>query len=483
MNRRDFFKIAGASALAFVLRREGSAASQAEKTGKPNIIFILFDDMGYGQPPCYRQGSEFKTPNLDRLAREGMRFTDAHSGAALCTPTRYGVITGRCPSRIGQYGVLTTFSPPIIPKERLTVAGLLKSQGYHTACFGKWHLGMIWPADKAKGKGDTAPVGSVAGDGPTTRGFDVFWGYTHARNIGMIMSQDKVAEHIEPVAVQPMLTKKATAYIDERAAKNEPFFIYMPISPPHTPIVPAPEFAGKSGAKEYGDWLYEGDWAVGQILEALERNKLSDNTLVMVSSDNGAAGRAYQPLRGSKGMIWEGGHREPFLARWPGKIKPGSTCDDIICTNDIMATCADITGVKLPDNAGEDSASILPDLLGKAQGPVHEAVVHQSGGGDLAIRQGQWKLVFLKGGSRELYDLKADIGETKDVGAGNPEVVAKLTKLMQRFIDNGRSTPGAPQKNDVTMSLAGKDRGKKKEAKKKDGKGNDGGNVTDPSFD
>jgi len=472
----------GISAFAFVLRRDLGVSVQEEKAGKPNIIFILFDDMGYGQPPCYRNGSEFKTPNLDRLAREGMRFTDAHSGAALCTPTRYGVLTGCCPSRIGQYGVLTTFSSPIIPRDRLTVAGLLKGQGYHTACFGKWHLGMTWPAGITKGKGDTAPVGSVAGDGPTTRGFDVFWGYTHARNIGMIMSQDKVVEQVEPVAVQPLLTKKATAFIDERARGKEPFFIYMPISPPHTPIVPAPEFAGTSGAKEYGDWLYEGDWAVGQILEALERNKLSDNTLIMVSSDNGAAGRAYQPLRGSKGMIWEGGHREPFLARWPGKIKPGSTCDDVICTNDLMATCAEIVGAKLPDNAGEDSASILPDLLGKAQGPVHEAVIHQSGGGDLAIRQGRWKLVFMKTGHLELYDLQADIGETNNVKEGNPEVVERLTRLMQRFVDNGRSTPGASQHNEVAISLVGQQIRNGKQGKKAV-KSKTTDSVVDPGFD
>src|SRR6185503_14698771 len=205
---------------------------------------------------------------------------------------------------------------------------------------------------------------------------------------GMVMEQDKVAMNIEPVEVQPLLAKKSVAYIAERAKAGGPFFLYVPLCTPHMPHVPAPEFEGKSGAEKYGDWIYQGDWVTGQILDALERNKLSSNTLVMVTSDNGAEHRPYPPLRESKRSIYEGGHRVPFLARWPGKIKPGSTCADVICLNDLMATAAEITGAKLPANAAEDSVSILPDLLGSAQSPVREATVHQSMAGDLAIRQG-----------------------------------------------------------------------------------------------
>ena len=450
------------------------AALQAAE--KPNIIFILFDDMGYGQPLCYRAGTEFKTPNLDRLAREGMRFTDAHAAASVCTPTRYGVLTGRYPSRIGQYGVLTTFSPPIIERDRLTVAEMLQQNGYHTACIGKWHLGMTWPPvpAKKKNKSDSAPVGTAASDGPVERGFDVFAGYTHARTIGMIMEQDKVAEQLAEDAVQPALGKKAVAYIDERAKAGGPFFLYLPLSTPHTPIVPAAEFIGKSGAESYGDWLYEGDWVMGQILDALERNHLADNTLVIATSDNGAAGRVYAPLRGCKTSIYEGGHREPFLARWPGKIAAGSTCDDVVCLNDLMATCADIIGAKLPDNAAEDSVSILPDLLGTAKGPVREATIHQSPGADLAIRQGPWKLIFLKDGQRELYNLQADLSEKNNVSAAHPDVVEKLTALMQSYIANGRSTPGAAQKNAAAISLDGQRKGKKIQEEE---------NAKDPSFD
>jgi arylsulfatase A-like enzyme len=454
---------------------------------KPNIIFVLFDDMGYGQPKCYREGTEFKTPNIDRLAKEGMRFTDAHAAAAVCTPTRYGVITGRYPSRIGQYGVLTTYSKPIIPSTRLTVASLLKQNGYDTACIGKWHLGMDWGGKPGNEK--TIPVGTRLVTSPNAAGFDYFYGYTHARNFGTVIEQDKVEVNVEEVETQPRLAKKVVDFLDNPARKEKPFFLYLPLCPPHTPIVPAPEFVGKSGTKgkeaSYGDWMYQGDWVLGQVLEALERNKFADNTIIMVSSDNGAAGRPYVPLRGSKTSIYEGGHREPFVARWPGKIKAGTVCDDTICLNDLMATCAEIVGAKLPDNAGEDSVSILPDLLGTAKGPVREATIHQAPNSDLAIRQGPWKLIFLKTGQRALYNLQNDVSETKDIAEANPDVVERLTTLMRRYIAEGRSTVGAPQKNDVEMSVDKAGTGGK-EKKGKKGKKNSKEEVElaqDPNFD
>jgi len=447
-------RIIQASMLIAMLAFSPVTGSRAED--KPNIIFILFDDLGYGEPRSFRSDSPFKMPNLDKLAREGMRFTDAHSASAVCTPTRYGVLTGRYPWRIGQYGVLTTFSAPIIERQRLTVGSLLQQHGYHTACIGKWHLGMAWAGTGGKKGSDSAAAGTMAGEGPIARGFDYFCGYTHARNIGMIIEQDKVVANIKPVQAPPFLMQKTTAYIDQRAKAGTPFFLYVPLSQPHTPIVPAPEFQGRSGKKDYGDWMMQGDATIGHILAALDRNQLASNTLVIVSSDNGAAGRSYLPLRGCKTMIWEGGHREPFIAYWPGKIKPGSVCDDTICLNDLLATCADIIGTKLPDNAGEDSVSILPDLLGTATSPVREATVHQSMKGDLAIRQGPWKLVFLVTGRKELYNLKSDLSEKTNLIAVQPEVVARLTKLMQHYIATGRSTPGTPQKNAVPISLTAK---------------------------
>jgi arylsulfatase A len=332
----------------------------------------------------------------------------------------------------------------------MTVASMLKAHGYHTACFGKWHLGMNWGDVKAEA---AAKAGTPVADGPTTRGFDVFCGYTEARSIRTVIENDRVLGTYEPVEVQPLMAKKAVEYIDQRAKDGKPFFIYQPLSIPHMPHVPAKEFEGKSGQGVYGDWIYEGDWVVGQIVEALRRNGLAASTLIIASSDNGAEGREYPPLRGSKRSIYEGGHREPFVARWPGKIRPGTVCEDTVCLNDLLATCAEIVGAKVPDNAGEDSVSILPHLLGAAKGPVREATVHQSSAGDLAIRQGPWKLIFFRSGKRELYNLKDDLSETRDVLAANPDVVERLAKLMQQYIDNGRSTPGAPQKNGIHLEL------------------------------
>lgn len=446
------------------------AGARAAEPSKPNFVFVLFDDMGYGEPKCYREDTQLKTPNMDRLASEGMRFTDAHSAAAVCTPTRYGLLTGRYPSRIGQYGVLTTYSPPIIPKTRLTVASLLKQNGYETACIGKWHLGMVW--DGKPGTENSIPVGTQLEESPNAAGFDYFCGYPHARSIGTIIEQDRVVENVKDVENQPRMISKAVEWIGERKA-DKPFFLYFPMCPPHLPVVPAPEFVGKSGATDvvkqdpkYGDWVYQGDHMLGQLLDALEKNGLAENTLVIVSADNGAASRPYPPLRDAKASIYEGGHRVPFLARWPGRIKPGSVSDQTICLNDFMATCADIVGAKLPDNAGEDSVSILPALLGTADEPLREATIHQAPNRDLAIRKGPWKLIF-SGSKRQLYHLVTDLGETDDIADANPEVVASLTALMQQFIDEGRSTAGAPQKNDVPMSIDGRSGGGGKRRKER----------------
>lgn len=422
---------------------------------KPNIVFVLFDDIGYGQPTCYRADSPFKTPNIDRLASDGMRFTDAHSAAANCTPTRYGVLTGRYPCRIGQFGVLKTYSPPIIPSTRLTVASFLKQHGYNTACIGKWHLGMNW-VDGKPGSEKQLPIGAKMTDGPNAVGFDYFYGFTHARNIGSIIEQDEVVANVEAVDNQPLMIAKAVEYIEQQAEQDKPFFLYFPMCPPHSPIVPAPEFKGKSGVEgkesKYGDWIYQGDHMLGQILDALERFGLSKNTLVIAAGDNGAARRPYPPFRDAKSSIYEGGHREPFIAKWPGKIKPGSTCDQTICLNDLFATCADILDETIPENAAEDSVSILPCLLGTAKQPVHQATIHQAPGG-LAIRQGPWKLVFHRSGDRELFNLESDISETKNVALSNGEVTQRLTSVMQDYIDRGRSTPGASQNNDFDLSL------------------------------
>ena len=446
---------------------KASEASPKKGPDKPNIVFVLFDDMGYGQPQSYNSESALHTPNFDRFAKEGMQFTDAHSAASVCTPTRYGVLTGRYPSRIGKYGVLGTYSAPIIPKDRMTVASLLKQQGYATACIGKWHLGMNWDADKEQKKNEgSIPVGTKMTGGPNDLGFDYFFGYTHARNIGTIIEQDRVVVNVDPVENQPQMIKKAVEWLDQRKT-NEPFFLYFPICPPHMPVIPSSEYLGKSGAEDlvkhdpnYGDWLYQGDAMLGQILATLEKNHLADNTIVFVASDNGAEHRAYDPLRDSKRSIYEGGHRVPFAVRWPGQVKPGSVNAHTICLNDLMATAAAVTGATVPDNAGEDSVNLLPELLGASKEGVHEATVHQSSHGDLAIRKGPWKLIFKADGTKELYNIETDLSESKDLTATQPQLVSDLTVLMQRYIDTGRSTPGAPQTNSVSISLAGRKQGK-----------------------
>jgi arylsulfatase A-like enzyme len=316
------------------------------------------------------------------------------------------------------------------------------------------------------------PIGATLTDGPNALGFDYFCGYTHAQNIGTIIEQNRVVANVPAVENQPLMIRKAVEWIDGRAKSRQPFFLYFPMCPPHMPIVPASEFAGKSGAQDvvgkdpkYGDWLYQGDAMLGRILEALERNRLAGNTLIVATSDNGAERRAYEPLRESKRSIYEGGHRVPFVARWPGKVKPGSINHHTICLNDLMATAAEIVGAKLPDDAGEDSVSLIGELLDIAKSPRREATVHQSSDGALAIRQGAWKLVFHNNGSRELYNLETDLSETKDVFSANADVAARLTALMQSYIDRGRSTPGTPQKNEVCVSLTDR-RGKEKKAGK-----------------
>lgn len=416
---------------------------------RPNIVFVLFDDMGYGEPGCYRAESKLKTPHLDHLASQGMRFTDAHSASSVCTPTRYGLLTGRYPSRIDQYGVLTSYDPPIIPPSRLTVASFLKQQGYDTACIGKWHLGMQWDA-KLKKQG-SPPLGATISSGPTQLGFDTFYGFTHARDIGTIIEQNKVIEHVNDHENQPMMIARAVEWLEKRDA-SKPFFLYFPMCPPHTPISPSEEFVGKSGGSDeikhdpkYGDWVYQGDHMLGRILDTLEKKALAKNTLVIATADNGASGRSYPPLRAAKSSIYEGGHRVPFVVRWPGKIAAGTVCSGTICHNDLMATCAEILNQKLPADAAEDSVSYLSLLTGKKQESSREATIHQSAAGDLAIRKAAWKLVFLKNRKRELYHISNDLGETKDLASEHPEVVTELAALMKHYVENGRSTAGEKQ--------------------------------------
>ncbi len=503
MSARAWLEVCG---LAWVLTAAGVGAAEP----KPSIVFILADDLGYGDVKALNPAGKIATPHLDRLAAAGMAFTDAHSGSAVCTPTRYGLLTGRYAwrSRL-KSGVLMGYHRRLIEPGRLTVPGLLEKHGYHTSCIGKWHLGMDWPLkeggfarnDKDAWKVDyTKPIRN----GPLSVGFDRYFGISASLDMPpyLFIENDRsrgvptveksyfpprkgpATRDFEAVDVLPTLTRQAVALIEERAAaakKGAPFFLYLALASPHTPIVPAVAWKGKSGLNAYADFVMQTDDAVGRVLAALDKHGLSRSTLVIFTSDNGCAPQAgmaelikkgHHPsyhFRGHKADIYEGGHRMPYLVRWPGKVKPGTRSDQLICHTDLLASCADVLGAKLPDDAGEDSVSILPALVGKAMKPLHEAVVHHSANGSFAIRQGRWKLCLCAGsggwshprpGKEEkglppvqLYDLEKDVGEKTNVQGEHPRVVARLTRLLRKYVDDGRSTPGKRQKNTTPVNL------------------------------
>ncbi|MBI1369633.1 MAG: sulfatase-like hydrolase/transferase [Planctomycetes bacterium] len=490
--------------------------SMAIGADKPNIVYILADDLGYGDVHALNAEGKIATPHMDQLAATGMTFTDAHSSSAVCTPTRYGILTGRYNwrSRL-QHGVLGGYSTPLIEKGRMTVASMLKAEGYATGCFGKWHLGMNWPLKEGGAADDEGNFGAgykdawkvdyakPIQDGPIARGFDEYFGISASldmppylfidndRSVGIPTKEAELWAHRKgPVAddfklenVLPEVTKHTVVYIEKHAADakaGKPFFIYMPLPSPHTPIAPNADWKGKSGISDYADYVMETDWAVGEVLAALDKAGLAENTLVIVTSDNGCSPSAnfkqlaehgHNPsyiFRGEKADIFEGGHHIPFIARWPGKVAPGSKYDETICLTDLMATAAEITGAKIPDNAGEDSVSILPALVGKTTGPIREATVHHSINGSFSLRQGNWKLEMCassggwsgpRPGTKpvaelpdiQLYDLSKDIAEKDNVEKDHPEVVAKMKALLEKYIADGRSTPGSQQSNDVQV--------------------------------
>jgi arylsulfatase A-like enzyme len=489
----------------------------------PSIVYVLADDLGYGDVSCLNPQGKISTPNMDRLAAAGMIFTDAHSGSSVCTPTRYGILTGRYSWRTSlQSSVLGGFSPPLIAPGRLTVPALLRQRGYVTACVGKWHLGMHWPLKNGGFARDyehgwEVDYAARIQNGPTSVGFDEYFGISasldmppyvfivndRAQGVPTVektwIRKGPAAADFEAIDVLPALAQKAVEFIGRQAAKareGRPFFLYLPLASPHTPILPTAAWQGKSGVGDYGDFVMQTDDALGQVLQALEAAGVAGNTLVIMTSDNGcspAAGfdqlvaQGHHPsyqFRGHKADIFDGGHRIPFLVRWPGRVAPGSRCDQLICLTDLLATCAEITGQKLPDKAGEDSVSILAALEGRAQKPLREAVVHHSINGSFAIRQGSWKLELCSdsGGwsaprpgspqaaglpAGQLYDLSRDIGETTNVLEQHPEIVQQLTGLLEKYVADGRSTPGARQPNDAAIDLWKRGAGKGKRAVKK----------------
>jgi len=495
----------------------GSGPALAAVPSKPNILFILADDLGYGDVHCLNpERGKIATPNLDRLAAQGMTFTDAHSGSSVCTPTRYGILTGRYAWRTRlQSGVLGGFSPPLIEPVRLTVPALLQQHGYATACVGKWHLGLTWPVKGGRQLGDNI-LGNAKDNvamnsvdwtqpiqhGPTAIGFDSFFGISASLDMPpfVFLRNDRVtqvpttekkwlrsgpaAADFEAVDVLPALTTEAISVIKghaERAGAGQSFFLYLALTSPHTPILPATEWQGKSGLGDYGDFVMATDAAVGQVLAALDQTGLANHTLVIFTSDNGCSPAAKVKVleskghfpsaqfRGYKADVWDGGHRVPLLVRWPDRVKAGARSEAIICLTDFMATAADLLGAKLPATAAEDSFSFLPELL-RAGRTARDAIVHHSIEGRFAIRQGPWKLELCPGSGgwsspkdaeargqklpeAQLYDLSTDIGEHQNVQAAHPEVVRQLTERLRKVVAEGRSTAGSPQRNDGAVDM------------------------------
>lgn len=481
--------------------------SATSPTSKPNIIFILADDMGYGDVSCLNENGKIQTTHIDTLAVEGLICRDAHATSAVCTPSRYSILTGRYNWRSAlKRGVTWGYSPPLIEDNRVTVASFLQEQGYATACVGKWHLGWHWAQREDSASAteqspeDLVDFSRPVSGGPTTKGFDYFFGiaasldmppYVYVENDQPTAEPDHICEGFEgkllqragPTApdfvheeVLPTLAEKAVAWIDEQAAGEEPFFLYFPLPAPHTPILPTPEFQGKSGTNSYGDFCLQVDDVVGQVMAALDRHEIAENTIIIFTSDNGVSPnvdfeelgalghRSSYVFRGHKADIYEGGHRIPYVMRWPALIASGTVIEETTCLVDLLATCADILGVPIPDSAGEDSVSNLPLWRDDEQtDALREATVHSSADGSLSLRKGQWKLEMCAGSGGwsypapgpdyeglpplQLYDLAADIGERENIAADHPAIVEELTDLLTNYIRNGRSTPGPVQAN------------------------------------
>jgi arylsulfatase A-like enzyme len=453
-------------------------------TRPPNIVYILADDLGWGELNCYNPESAVPTPNANLLASQGMRFTDMHSPSAVCSPTRYGIMTGRyCWRSRLKKGVLYGYSPSLIEEGRLTVPRMLKQKGYYTAGVGKWHLGL--------GSDDKTDYSKPLSPSPLDHGYyfgipasldmEPYLYFENNRAVeqptsstagqteprGVFWRPGPIAPHFEIPEVLPTLTDKAISILRERAAKPQPFFLYFPVTAPHTPWVPKKPYEGKSQAGLYGDFVAQVDDMLGRILRTLDETGLASNTLVIFTSDNGAdwkiedkakyKHRANANWRGEKADIWDGGHRIPFLARWPGQIKPNTVSDQLGCLIDLMATTANITGYKLPANSGEDSFDLLPALLGKAKRPIRDAIVHHSSEGMFSIRQGEWKLELglgsggfsppksvapAPGGPEgQLYNLIKDPTESSNVWLQFPAVVKRLTALLESYQQQGHSRP------------------------------------------
>ena len=478
-----------------------AACSSVIAAEQPNIVVILVDDMGYGDPGCFNPKSKIATPNIDSLARDGMRFTDAHAPGPLCHMSRYGLLTGRYPFRTN---VNLWRKQPLIEEGQMTIASLAKSQGYCTAMVGKWHVGF-------KEDGYDKPLPG----GPVDRGFDSYFGirastdippYFYIRDNRAVQPpsnqiEANVSEGWSPIQgafwraggiapdlalkdVLPRFTNEAVQVIENYAAADKgadkPLMLYLAYPAPHTPWLPDPEFVGKSGAGMYGDFLMMVDAQIGRVLASLHQAGMDENTLVIFTSDNGPVWYdadverfGHDPcgeLRGMKADAWEAGHRMPFIARWPNRVKAGSTSGQLVCFTDLMATFADMLGAQLPDDAGPDSFSFLPALTSKQPSltQIRTQIAMQPGSAALmTFRSGDWKLITGLGSGGfskpnrvkpesgdpdgQLYNLAEDLGETTNLYAKHPEIVARLAAELKKVVDEGRSRTATARVDNSTL--------------------------------
>ena len=494
----------------FYLLFFSSAPLFAQGENLPNVVLILVDDLGYGDVSAFNEKAAFQTLYIDTLAASGMSFTDAHTSAALCTPTRYGILTGRYNWRsILKKGGFNGYSSPLIDRDRWTLADIFQQKGYRSALIGKWHLGWNWTyQEDVQPRNANSPIPKIdfsqpIQQGPLAYGFDYFYGlgaslssppYVYVENnLSTSIPKDSSVNYDEKafwrkgpigsdfrhVEVLEKLTDKSVEFIEQQAETGQPFFLYSAFTAPHAPIVPPTEFIGTSNTNAYGDFVLWVDHCVGKIMKAIRADKRLENTLVIFTSDNGQSPRAdfeddelpqaghngSYIYRGKKFDIYEGGHRVPFIASWPGIIPANSLSEETICTVDLMATLAELLQIDLPEHSGEDSYSILPICTKQPYpAPLREATVHHSSDGRFAIRKGKWKLILWPGSGGwaypstpeemeglpkfQLYNLEEDPSEQNNVVASFPELVNEMQKLLKRYIQDGRSTPGIPQKND-----------------------------------
>jgi len=486
--------------LLILLTLFGCQKASELSNSKPNIVFILADDLGYGDVSGFNENSKIETPFIDKLAENGVMFTDAHTSSSVCTPTRYGILTGRYNWRSTlKSGVLGGYSKSLILPERTTIAGFLRSKGYKTSGFGKWHLGWDW-ANVEAGK-DSVDFSMEVKNGPTTRGFDYFFGFNGSLDMPPYVWVENDMPTMVPVKetedtgkqswwrkgptsddfehrlVLPLITEKTVAYISENADSEQPFFVYMALSAPHTPILPTEEFQGKSRLDNpYADFVIMVDWVVGQVEKVLEEKEIADNTVLIFTSDNGCSPQAdfdqlvskgHDPsylFRGHKADIFEGGHRVPYIVSWPAKVNPGKS-DQLLCTTDLFATLADLLNTGYEDNVAEDSYSFVSALGMKSKKEKRESIVHHSINGSFAYRKNDWKLVLCPGSGGwsdpkpdspeieklprfQLYNLSEDIGEQNNVIEEHPDIVEQYRNELKAIVTNGRSTKGMNQDND-----------------------------------